>query len=1263
MRALMRAFDWASTPVGPIEKWSQSLKSNVKTLLASRYPMVLIWGSHFIQFYNDAYSKLIGDKHPSALGTDIRITLAEAWDTLGPMIDEVMATGVANWVSAQMLVLERSGYREESYFSLSHAPAEDDDEQIVGMFCVCSEVTQQVLGERRLRLLRDLASKAGETRSVETTCRDVAAAIAEHPLDVPFAAIYLCEADGKTLTLHGKVGLPEEGILFPNSVDLTLSDDNNTRDLKKAAFGETVLIEGIDSYSLIPGGPWNEPTRTALVMPIASSSQAAPLGVLVAGVSPNRALDEGYSSFYELLAAQVSIAVRNAQAYEEERRRAEMLAELDRAKTTFFSNVSHEFRTPLTLMLGPLEDALQDPHLSTSQRERITVAQRNSQRLLKLVNTLLDFSRIEAERIQAVYERTDLATLTANLASVFRSAIEKAGLQFVVDCPPLPEEIYVDRDMWEKIVLNLLSNAFKFTQQGQIAVRQYVRGQNIELYIEDTGIGIPESELGNVFKRFHRIEGTQGRTHEGTGIGLALVQELVKLHGGNVRVQSLYGSRSTFTVSIPIGKQHLPTDRIGSDRNITSTSNDVFVEEALRWLPDEEKGDKEALGQNLTITSQSPPARILLADDNADMREYVRKLLSTKYEVVAVADGEAALAAASEQLPDLVLSDVMMPKLDGFGLLRRLREDERTRSVPILFLSARAGEESRIEGLDAGADDYLIKPFSARELLARVKATLEMSRLRQETARSRIEVEAAKERAIVIERVTDAFYGLDRQWRFTYVNRQCEKYLKKTREELLGKVVWDVFPVAKGTAFEEQYYKALREQVAVHFEVFSPFSMQWVEVHVYPSQDGISVNFRDITERKELEERQEALLESERVARAEAERIGRLKDEFLATLSHELRTPLNAILGWSQLLRKDRIGPADMKKGLETIERNARSQAQIIEDLLDMSRIISGKVRLDIQEMNLTSVIQSAIESLLPTVQAKEIRLQTLFDVLPYPMAGDPNRLQQVVWNLLSNAIKFTPKGGRVRISLEQVNSHVELTVSDTGQGIKPEFLPYVFDRFRQADGSTTRQFGGLGLGLSIVKQLVELHGGTVRGTSLGEGQGAQFTVLLPLPQRKSDLDVCIEAYHSISPDDTDLQSFTTIANRETHLNSTRVLVVDDEVDAQELVKRILEECGADVLTASSADEALEFVQTHKPHVVLSDIGMPGKDGYELIRQLRGLPSEMGGDIPAAAVTAFARFEDRIRALRLGYQTHITKPIEPAELIAVVVSLAGRCRL
>jgi PAS domain S-box-containing protein len=1101
MRARMRAFDWASTPVGAVETWSQSLKSTVKTLLASRYPMVLIWGPHLIQFYNDAYSKLIGDKHPAALGTDIRITLAEAWDTLGPMIDEVMATGVANWVEAQMLVLERSGYREESYFSLSHAPESDDSGQIVGMFCVCSEVTQQVLGARRLRLLRDLASKAGETQSVETTCASVAAAIAEHPLDIPFALIYLRSPDG--ITLYSTVRVPNAEHIIPVTFDISAPQKDDIWSLKRAVTGETVLIENVDQHQFLPGGPWNEPTRAALVMPIASSGTAAPLGVMVAGISPNRALDEGYTSFYELLAGQVSVALRNAQAYEEERKRAQMLAELDREKTVFFSNVSHEFRTPLTLMLGPLSDALQDPETTTTQRERITIAHRNSLRLLKLVNTLLDFSRIEANRMQAVYELTDLAALTTDLASVFRSAIEKTGLQLIVDCPPLREHVYVDRDKWEKIVLNLLSNAFKFTQIGHIAVRQRIVGENVELQIQDTGCGIPESEVQNVFKRFYRIEETQGRTHEGTGIGLALVQELVQLHGGTIRVQSVHGQGSTFTVSIPCGKQHLKNDQLVRESvlNPTNIRSDAFVEEALGWLPDNVQ-DVEPTELN---EIQLPRPKVLLADDNADMREYVRKLLCTQYEVIAVPDGEAALAYAREHVPDIVLSDVMMPKLDGFGLLAQLRSDESTSCVPIVLLSARAGEESRIEGLLSGADDYLIKPFSARELLARVKATLETSQLRQEAANSRIEVEAVKLRATILERVTDAFYGLDRQWRFTYINRPCEEYLGKTRFDLLGKIIWEEFEMVKGTAFEEQYHKAMCEQVAVHFEVLSPFSNRWVEVFAYPSIDGLSVNFRDITERKELEARREALLESEQLARAQAEQIGRLKDEFLATVSHELRTPLNSILGWAQILRKQKTVPPEFKKGLDVIERNSRAQAQIIEDLLDMSRIISGKVRLDFNKINLNSVIQAAIESFLPTLQAKNIQLQTVLDALSGSIIGDSNRLQQVVWNLLSNAIKFTPEGGKIQVSLSLVDSHVELTVSDTGIGIKPDFLPYVFDRFRQADASITRNAGGLGLGLSIVKQIVELHGGTVKATSPGVGQGATFTIVLPLAINKPD--------------------------------------------------------------------------------------------------------------------------------------------------------------
>ncbi|MBD2308979.1 response regulator [Chroococcidiopsis sp. FACHB-1243] len=750
----IRAFDWSQTPLGATHNWSQSLKALVKMLLASSYPMVLTWGKDFTQFYNDAYAQLIGDKHPAALGIDIRVTLAEAWDTLGPMIHRVMETGVANWTPALLLVLERAGYREESYFSVSHAPAEDDLGQSVGMLAVCSEVTQQVLGERRLRLLRDLASKAGETRSVESTCRDLMAAIAAHPLDVPFALLYLRDSASNTLTLQGAVGLEVGEPICSHSIDLTARSPE-IWSLERVAAGETILVEAIDRHQSLTGGPWNEPVRSALVMPIASSGQAATLGVLVAGVNPNRALDEGYRSFYELFVGQISISIRNAHAYEDERKRAvseaarsAALAELDRAKTAFFSNVSHEFRTPLTLMLGPTEEALADTNvpLPHQQQERIKVVYRNARRLLKLVNTLLDFSRIEAGRIQADYEPTDLSTFTAQLASVFRSAIESAGLQLIVDRPPLPEPVYVDREMWEKIVLNLLSNAFKFTFEGEIAVSIRPKENAVELVVRDTGTGIPTEALPHLFERFYRVKGARGRSIEGSGIGLSLVQELVKLHGGKIAVTSQVDKGTAFTVTIPTGVAHLPLDRIGVPSIQTSTAigANSYVEEALRWLPEEAgeqgsrgAGEQESLISPLPLCPSAPlprTARILLVDDNADMRDYLRRLLNQHYEVEAVNDGLAALNAIAERTPDLVLTDVMMPGMDGFELLRSLRADAKTRDIPIVLLSARAGEESRVEGLEAGADDYLIKPFSARELLARVDANLKLAQMRREAA-------------------------------------------------------------------------------------------------------------------------------------------------------------------------------------------------------------------------------------------------------------------------------------------------------------------------------------------------------------------------------------------------------------------------------------------------------------------------------------------------------------------------------------------------
>jgi PAS domain S-box-containing protein len=462
------------------------------------------------------------------------------------------------------------------------------------------------------------------------------------------------------------------------------------------------------------------------------------------------------------------------------------------------------------------------------------LAHRNSLRLLKLVNTLLDFSRIEAGRIQASYEPTDLAVLTAELASVFRSAIERAGMRLVVDCPSLPEMTYVDREMWEKVVLNLLSNAFKFTFEGEIAVS--VRGIDsaVQLSVRDTGTGIPAHEIPRLFERFHRVTGARGRSYEGSGIGLALVQELVKLHGGKVRVESELDHGSSFIVTIPVGKDHLPAERIGGARTLASTvvAGEAYLEEALRWLPerqvDAEDVQAATLSSSLSPFRQNLPdsaaqhqelPRILLADDNADMREYVQRLLQPQYQVMAVANGELALKSARERRPDLILADVMMPVMDGFELLRTLRADEDLKSVPVIFLSARAGEESRVEGLDAGADDYLVKPFSARELLARVGSHLAVARIRGDAAEveRKLRLDADMLAAIVASS-DDAIISKNLDGVITTWNQGAERIFGYTAEEAVGRHITLIIPPERQSEEVEILARLRRGERVDHFQ-------------------------------------------------------------------------------------------------------------------------------------------------------------------------------------------------------------------------------------------------------------------------------------------------------------------------------------------------------------------------------------------------------------------------------------------------------------
>jgi signal transduction histidine kinase len=756
----IREFNWSGTPLGAPQTWPQNLRMALRIMLTSRQPIWIGWGNELTYFYNDAYKSIVGGKHPWALGRPTAEVWREIHSDIGPMLDTAMRGDQGTYVEAQLLIMERNGYPEETYYTFSYSPIPSDDGTVGGIICANSDDTQRVIGERQLALLRALAADTAHARNHEEVCERAAKALGTDPRDVPFGMIYLAEPDGSAMRLAGATGIELGHPAAPRRLSLADRSSGPFADVLQSQTPRLLKQLEASLGGPVPAGPWPRPPAEAALLPILPSGETGRAGVLVVGLNPFRLFDENYRSFLGLVAGQIAGALTSAHAYEEERRRAEALAEIDRAKTTFFSNVSHEFRTPLTLMLGPLEEALNDrsdTSLPALQRNRLETAHRNSLRLLKLVNTLLDFSRIEAGRVQAVYEATDLAAFTAELASNFQSATTRAGLQLEIDCPELPQQVYVDRDMWEKIILNLLSNAFKFTFEGslQVGTRVSADGRAAEVLVCDTGVGIPESELPRLFERFHRVAGQRSRSFEGSGIGLALVQELVRLHGGWISVESQLGQGTSFVVSIPFGTGHLPAARVGADRDRASTSMraEAYVEEALRWLPESHVSFADALPQRADGASEAmyagptTGAHVLIVDDNADMRGYVQRLLGSRCEVETASNGRAALEMIRQRKPDLVLSDVMMPELDGLGLLRELRSDAELRDVPVILLSARAGEDARVEGLDAGADDYLTKPFSARELIARVSTNLQMAHVRREAMRELRESITERKRA------------------------------------------------------------------------------------------------------------------------------------------------------------------------------------------------------------------------------------------------------------------------------------------------------------------------------------------------------------------------------------------------------------------------------------------------------------------------------------------------------------------------------------
>ncbi|WP_437661409.1 ATP-binding protein [Sorangium sp. So ce1182] len=1276
MGALIRSIDWSKTPLGPVEAWPQSLRTALSILLSSEHPMFLWWGRELIQFYNDGYRPILGSrKHPAAMGQAGRACWKEIWDVIEPMIETVFSGG-ATYLRDGLLILDRNGFLEECYFNYGYSPIRDERGAVAGVFVACSESTGHIIGQRRLQLLGALGTRAADAKSVRDACRVVMETLAEAGRDLPFALLYLADQDGAPASLAGTAGLGPGHPAAPAAVSLDPGADDAVWPLCRALREEVeVDLSELPAGALpLPGGPWPDAARRAMVLPLPRAGAGAsgrPAGFLVAGVSPRLVLDDDYRSFLRLVASHSATAIQSARASEEERRRLLALAELDRAKTAFFSNVSHEFRTPLTLILGPVEDALHDAEqpLPRRQRERLALVHRNSLRLLRLVNTLLDSSRIEAGRMRASYQPTDLAVITADLASSFRSLLERAGLSLTVDCPPLPEPVYVDRELWEKIVLNLVSNAFKFTFTGGVRVSIEAVDGSAVLSVTDTGIGIPEAELPHLFERFHRVEGARGRSYEGSGIGLALVQELAKLHGGSVAVESRVGEGSRFSVSVPLGKAHLPEDHVEVAASTAPAGRGAapFLDEAAQWG----RGEREPeAGEAPAIKL---PGHVLVADDNADMREYVRRLLAAEgWTVEAVDSGHAALERALASAPDLVLTDVMMPGLDGFGLLRALRADERTRSVAVMMLSARAGEEERVDSLEAGADDFLVKPFSAKELLARVRIHVELARRRREAEGQRQYLNDLFVQApgpIALLRGPDLVFEVVNPLYQQLVGQRAlvGKPIREALPELDGQPVWDlldsVMRTGEPVVGKELLVRLDRRGDGTTEDVFFNFVYQPMRARD-GAVEGVFVFAFEVTDQVSARRRVEALVEALKVA-------DQRKDEFLAMLAHELRNPMASISLSLSLLEGLEGDEPKSTRYREIARRQVGHLVRLVDDLLDVSRITRGTVELRLGEVDLAAVVQDAVAAARPAVQARRHELSLSAGAGDFAMRADATRLEQVVTNLLTNAAKYTPPGGAisVRLTCEAAGGAPEavLRVRDTGRGIPAAMLEKVFELFTQVEQTIDRSTGGLGLGLTLVRRLVEMHGGTVVAASAGAGQGSEFTVRLPLgrgaapspvpPGRLDEqpspaLPGCLDEQPSPAPRaEPRPPSLVEAAERR------RVLIVEDAEDVRRVLRELLAALGHEVEVAADGLDGLAKLLALRPEVAFVDVGLPGIDGHELARRARAAPS--GEAVYLVALSGYGGPEAQARSRRAGFDLHLTKPVGVATLRQVLAARRG----
>ena len=1092
----IREYDWASTPLGPIEGWPQNLRTCLRIMLTSRQPIWIGWGKELIKLYNDPYRPIVGGKHPLALGVPASVVWKDIWREIGPMLQTVMEKDEGTYAESQLLIMERNGYPEETYYTFSYTPIPGDDGVTAGMICFNVDDTDRIFGERQLQTLTRLGKYLANCHDYASAVLSTMATLTANPYDFPFGLYYSMRARGAVLENFTELG--EAAGCVPALVEVggrpagggsaggrsgggglagggSAGEGDGLGAAMRAASANRQLqiVEGLGRVlGPMPRGVWEVAPEKAVVLPIFQPGAKEATGFLVMGLNPYRPADERYLNFCTLVADQLATSFADIYSLEMERSRAEALAEIDRAKTLFFSNISHEFRTPLTLLLGPIADLLNDPASVEVNRYRLGVAYRNALRMQKLVNTLLEFSRLEAGRLEGRFQRVDIAVVTLDLASSFRSAIERAGMTLHTHAGVVGDAVYVDTELWERIVLNLVSNAFKYSAEGEISVGVYSDGAEVRVTVTDTGSGIPADQLDKIFDRFHRIESSGARSMEGTGIGLAMVRELVWLHGGTIKVESEFGRGSTFTVTIPMGSAHLPADRILGEQGVGLRSIhqlEAFVQEAERWADDspsagegsgravagEGSGGVAAgdgvggaaagdgvggaaagvgvgdgaggdggsgdwapmtvvpreepdlgelgnvlgeLGDGRGELGDGPPRTrytVVLADDNADMREYVERLLSTQFNVITAKDGQDALEKVLAYRPDLLLTDVMMPKLDGFSLLKVIRETPEIQHLPVILLSAQAGEEAKVEGLEAGADDYLVKPFGARELLARVDSNIRI-------ARDRVAAMAA-----YAEKLEQAVR------RRTQELRRLNHSLETSNEDL----------------------------------------QQFAHVASHDLKEPVR-KIRTFT--------------------------GRLLDEYAGHLPHEA-------LGFLQKIMQATIRMGMMIEGVLTYSiSNSNEQPMEKIDLNEIFSQIEFDLELAIQETG------------------AEIRRGEL----PH-IEGGRVLIYQLFYNLINNALKFSRDVDKPLIVIESRVTQgagkrfAELTVRDNGIGFDAAQADTIFEAFARLNSKD--KFEGTGLGLALCKKIADRHHGSIAATGV-RGEGAMFVVRLPLTQTEKSI-------------------------------------------------------------------------------------------------------------------------------------------------------------